>query len=85
MCSIELSFVDLDTQVIISLGGADLTIAENNITFTTERLIVSRYYNVSILARNIAGVAKSTKVLSKLLIANIIMEKCNVYKFPRYT
>ena len=60
MCSSELSFTDLDTQEIITLGAADLTIAENNITFTSELLTVNRHYNVSVSVKNIVE-STSTK------------------------
>ncbi len=61
MCSAELTFVDVDTGETITLGSTDLTIAETNITFTTQQLRENHHYNVSVMASN----AVSSTVISK--------------------
>ena len=65
MCSGELKFVDLDTGEIITLENGELTIAEINITFATERLRVNRLYNVTIRASNSAGSTTSYVTISE--------------------
>ena len=65
MCSSELTFMDLDTGEIITLGDGELTIVENNITFTTEQLSVNRHYNVTVRASNKAGSTNSYVALSE--------------------
>ena len=65
VCSSELTFVDLDTEEIITLGDEELTIAGNNITFTTEQLKTNRHYNVTIRASNSAGSTTSYVALSE--------------------
>lgn len=62
MCSGTLSFMDLDTEDTITLGGI---VKDNIITFTTEQLNTNRHYSVAILARNIAGSSRSTEMISK--------------------
>ena len=62
MCSGELTFVDIDTGEIITLGDTDLTIAETNITFTTQQLRENHRYNVTVIASNIAGSATDEKL-----------------------
>lgn len=67
MCSGELTLVDLDTGESIPVRGADSTIAENNITFTTEQLITNHRYNVTTRADNAAGSATSYNTISECL------------------
>ena len=64
MCSGELIIVDLDTGEIITLGDGELTIAENNITFTNEQLKVNHRYNVTVRASNSAGSTTSYIAIS---------------------
>ena len=49
-------FVD---QILVFDGALNespnVTIARNNVTFTSQLLILDRIYNVSVVARNIAG------------------------------
>ena len=65
MCSSELTFMDLDTGEIITLREGELTIADNNITFTFEQLSVNRHYNVTIRASNSAGSTTSYATISE--------------------
>ena len=57
--------MDLDTGEIITLGAGELTIADNNITFTAEQLRVNRLYNVTVRASNSAGSATSYVTISE--------------------
>lgn len=61
VCTAVLTFVDLDTGDTITLGTTDLTLEENNITFTAESglLTTNRHYDVTVTATNIAGSATS--------------------------
>ncbi len=61
MCTAVLTFVDLDAGDIITLGTTDVTLEENNITFTAESglLTTNRHYDVTVTAANIAGSATS--------------------------
>ena len=59
MCHGEVTFGDLDTEEIITLGDEELTIAEENITIITKQLRVNRQYNVTVLATNSQGSAIS--------------------------
>ena len=65
MCSSELTFMDLDTGEIITLREGELTIVENNITFTAEQLRVNRLYNVTVRASNKAGSTTSYVTISE--------------------
>ena len=65
MCNAILTFEDLDTGEIITLGDGELTIRENTITFTTEQLTDNRHCNVSVNAFNVAGSFTSYTTLSK--------------------
>ena len=64
MCHAELAFVDVDTGETITLGDTDLTIAETNITFTTQQLRENCLYNVTITASNAVGSATSYTTLN---------------------
>ena len=57
--------MDLDTGEIITLREGELTIADNNITFTFEQLSVNRHYNVTIRASNKAGSTTSYVAMSE--------------------
>ena len=57
--------MDLDTEEIITLRDGDLTVADNNITFTTEQLKTNRHYNVTVRAFNSAGSTTSYVTISK--------------------
>ena len=65
MCSSELTFVNLDTGEIITLGDEELISAGNNITFRTEQLSVNRHYNVTVRASNSAGSTTSYVTISE--------------------
>ena len=65
VCSADLTFVDLDSKEIITLGGSDLIIAETNITFSTQQLRENRHYNITVTAANIAGTDVSQARISK--------------------
>ena len=71
MCSSELSFTDLGTHEMITLRGADLTIAEDNITFSSELLSLNHNYNFSVSVKNIAG---STSTIFRFSKFTIIMD-----------
>ena len=57
--------MDLDTGEMITLREGELTIADNNITLTTEQLRVNRLYNVTVRASNKAGSTTSYVAISK--------------------
>ena len=59
--------MDLDTQEMITLGDADLAIAGNNITFTSELLTVNRHYNVSVAVKNVADSTSNFSEFSKFI------------------
>ena len=63
MCSVRLTFVDLDTGE--SRTWDDLTIQDNAIKFTTEQLADNRHYNVTVNASNAAGSATTYVTISK--------------------
>ena len=65
MCSAELTLVDIDTDSTIILGDDDVTLIENNITFPSTLLTVNRWYNLTIVSSNAAGLAASHTLLSK--------------------
>ncbi len=70
MCGANLTCVDVDdTNGNITLGSTDLTIAETNITFTTQQLRQNRRYTVTVTASNAAGSATSEvqEIISELL------------------
>lgn len=66
MCTGQLTFVDLDTQEIITGGNNNLNITENNITFTAEQLKVNRRYIDYVSATNIAGSVTTNVRISEL-------------------
>ncbi len=66
MCRAQLTFMDVDTGETITLEETDLTIAETNITFTTQQLRGNRCYTVTVTASNAAGSATSETMISKL-------------------
>ena len=53
MCTAEVTFVDLNTGSTTVLRN--VSIAYNEITFTTQHLINHHSYNVTVIATNIAG------------------------------
>ena len=59
MCHGEVTFGDIDTEEIITLGNEELTIAKERITIITKQLRVNRQYNVTVLATNSRGSAIS--------------------------
>ena len=67
MCNSELTFVNLDTEVIITLRDGDLITSVNNITFkiTTTELRINRRYNVTVRASNSAGSTTSYVTISE--------------------
>jgi hypothetical protein len=67
VCHGELTFVDVDSGEVITLGDTDLVIAVTNITFTTQQLKGSRLYNVTVAAFNVAGSATSQTRISKAI------------------
>ena len=70
MCHGELTFVDVDTGETIPLGDADLNIAETNITFTTQQLVLNRQYRIQVSASNIGDEPElSAAMISMLSLA----------------
>ena len=65
MCGSELTFVDLDAGEVLIIGGANITIMNNNFSFTGEKLTANRHYNITIRAYNIAGEAIFHTTLSE--------------------
>ena len=61
--------MDVDTGETITLGDTDLTIAEANITFDSQRLCLNRQYRVEASAYNIGDHAVSEDMISKLILA----------------
>ena len=67
MCSVEVTILDLNTGVDMTLAGdTDFTITGNNITITPELLAVNRHYNVTVEAMNAVGLANTYAALSEL-------------------
>ena len=66
MCNAGLTFEEIDTGESITLGDGELTIAGNNITFTTEQLTDNRNYSVGVNASSVAGSFTSYTTLSKV-------------------
>ena len=59
-------FVDFDTEEKTSIEtGNGLMIEENNISFTSENLMLYRHYNIAITASNIIGTNVSFSEISK--------------------
>lgn len=65
MCGSELTLVDLVVGDVVILRNTDVTVLQNNITFTGERLTTNRRYNITVRAYNIAGSASSYTTLSE--------------------
>ena len=61
----EVTFGDLDTEEIITLGDEELTILKKSITIITKQLRVNRQYNVTVLATNSRGSAISYANISE--------------------
>ncbi len=68
VCNGEVSFMDVNTGKTITLNDTDLTIAETNITFTTQQLGENRRYNVTVTASNSCGQAISYTMISMCII-----------------
>ncbi len=83
LCTGELSFTDLDAAgVSVTLRNDDLTISENNITFTTEQLAVNYRYSVTITTRNIHGIGVSGTFLSEFCYQSMdyVIDYCINYR-----
>ena len=65
MCLGEVTFEDLDTEEIITLGDEELAIAKERITIITKQLRINRQYNVTVLATNSRGSAISYANISE--------------------
>ena len=83
VCSASLVFADLDTEEQIVVDG--LIEAVNNISFTSEQLMLNRRYNITILATNSNGSNTSYTKISKNFIE--IDDACPdlMWKHYRYT
>ena len=63
MCSVQITFLDLDDTGERFLGNAQLSF--NNITSSAAQLTPNRHYNVSVRASNVIGTAVSYIIISK--------------------
>ena len=63
--------MDQNTGEEITMGGSDVAITENAVTFTSERLIKNRLYSVSVNASNINGSAISNASLSENIFVSL--------------
>ena len=62
MCSVQITFLDLDTGERF-LGNAQLSV--DNVNFSAAQLTPNRHYNVSTRASNVIGTAMSYIIISK--------------------
>ena len=76
MCEVEAFFLDLDTGESFEIGA--ILMVGNNLTITTREEMDNRRYNVTITARNSAGSAISSIVLSK---KTSVIVMCATIKF----
>ena len=70
MCHGEVTFEDLDTEEIITLGDEEFSIAKEHITIITKQLRVNRQYNITVVATNSRGSAISYANISELVMIN---------------
>ena len=63
VCFASLVFVDIDAEEQIVIDG--LIAAVNNISFTSEKLMLNRHYNITIMATNSNGSNTSYAKISK--------------------
>ena len=66
VCFASLVFVDIDAEEQIVIDG--LIVAANNISFTSEQLMLNRHYNITIMATNSNGSNTSYAKISKNFI-----------------
>ena len=66
VCRYVLTLTDIETGNVTTVADANF---ENNISITvsTDELTTNRYYNLSLVAVNVAGTAASFEILSKAL------------------
>ena len=55
MCSVEITFIDINTDESITLLNSDLTIMLTNVSFTSEKLRLNRKYRIMVKTSNING------------------------------
>lgn len=65
VCNGELTLQDLNTGHTFEIPQSDLDIVESNITFTTNEMMVNRYYLITIRIENSAGPFTSNAAISK--------------------
>jgi len=60
VCSVELTLVDIYTGDTVPIEvDVNLTLPRNNITFTSQQLVLGRLYNATVRAENVAGLNES--------------------------
>ena len=59
VCSVQMVFVDINTQEHVRLDLEDISIHKNTLNFTSERLTLNRRYGVMITATNFNGLVVS--------------------------
>ena len=64
VCNARLTFTNTETEEITTLENVDISIADNNITFTTDSLTANVHYRVRVKAVNVHGPSVSKITIS---------------------
>ena len=69
VCEIELTFLDFNLRdqdtIILRGSNHDVNVTSNIVTLSTEQLTTNRLYQVTIEARNIAGLTSVVHMISE--------------------